>query len=194
MFFSYTCCCLGWLGSIWIKLEDAVFSWNCPRKQELLTQLARMMVFVSACETPYIDPKKSSSEGPTVAILWVKAEPLQKDCFVFIVDLQLFSKLPPAWQQLIPKTTLCVLSVTFSSLRVTFSIWGLWTFWKYVSFAFFQDRSRSFYQRLKASVTWKRWRLLLQGNFLLLRAFQVHLGIWPPLVSLHAPSRKWLSL
>lgn len=40
--------------------------------------------FVSDYHTPYLDPKKSSSEGPMVTVLWVDAESLKKDYFVLL--------------------------------------------------------------------------------------------------------------
>ena len=126
---------------------------------------------MSTCETLFLASKKSSSEGPTVAILWAEAELLKKDCFVFMVGLQLISKLPPTRQQLSPETMLCVLSVALSSSGVAFSIWDQWevhelseNLCQFCICVFFQDRSHSFYQILKASVTWKRLRTTALGQ------------------------------
>ena len=122
---------------------------------------------------PVLASKKSSSEGPTVAILWAEAELLKKDCFVFMVGLQLISKLPPTRRQLSSKTMLCVLSVTLSSSRMAFSIWDQWevhelseNLCQFCICAFFQDTSHNFYQILKASVTWKRLRTTALGQIL----------------------------
>lgn len=107
VFLSVILCSLGWLGARWVKLEDALSCSHCLRRQKLLPQLARMMVSVSACKLPYLAPKKSSSGSPMVVVLWAEPKPLKKACFVFIVGLQLFSKLPPAQWPLSPQTTLC---------------------------------------------------------------------------------------
>lgn len=122
------------------------------------------MVFVNTCETPFLAPEKCSSEGPTVAILWAETEPLKKDCFAFISGLQLFSKLPPTWQQLSlrPRRVSCLWPSLSWGWHFQFGICGIYEFsenlCQFCISAFFQDRRYSFYQILKASVTWKRLR------------------------------------
>lgn len=95
---------------------------------------------------------------------------LKKDCFVFMVGLQLISNcLLPGNNSVL---RLCCVSCLWPlSLRVAFSIWGSvrgpWTFLKiYVNFlfvSFSKTEVIAFIRSSKASVTWKRLRTTALG-------------------------------